>query len=80
MMRGTFVASIKVSHQVLIDNSQPFKAEFSGDHWAEKNTTTVDMEVDNVKSVEVILRVLHEAMIDDLYKIEIKDVWEVIQY
>lgn len=79
-MRGTIFISIKISRQVLVDNSQPFKAEFTGNRWAEADASTVDMETDNVNSVEVVLRVLHNSLTDDLYTIGIRDVWEVIQY
>jgi hypothetical protein len=80
MMRGTIVATMKVSRQTLTDNSQSMKAEFTGGRWVETYASTVDMEVDTVESIEVVLRVLHGTMTKILHEIPIKELWEVIQY
>ncbi|KUJ21786.1 uncharacterized protein LY89DRAFT_637739 [Mollisia scopiformis] len=82
-MRGTVVASMKVNRQVLIDNSQVFKAMMSSDgHWKETYASTIDMEVDNIPSVEVVLRALHGTMKEELYgaSVSFPDVWEIIQF
>jgi len=71
---------LKVSRKVLIDNSEPFKAEFTGKRWEETTQGTVDMEVDTALSVEVSLRALHNNINEEMYVVPVEEVWEVIQY
>lgn len=71
---------MKVSRKVLMDNSRPFKLELSGERWEESHQNVVDMEFDSLPAIEVAMRVLHKAEVEDSYKISIRDVWELIQY
>lgn len=71
---------MKVSRQVLINNSRPFKVELTNERWAESHQTIVDMEVDDVASVEIAMRVLHKALSDTVYTASITQVWELVQY
>lgn len=77
---GRILAIMKVSRKVLVDNSEPFKFEFTGKRWEEATQGTVDMEVDTVISVEVCLRALHNRMTEEMYAVPVEEVWEVIQY
>ena len=77
---GRIVAILKVSRKVLVDNSELFKAEFTGRRWQEATQGTVDMEVDTVLSVEVCLRALHNTLTDAMYSVPVEEVWEAIQY
>lgn len=77
---GTIVAIMKVNRQVLIDNSSHFKAMLTGDSWLESTSSIVDLGVDSFEATEVVFRVLHNSLNDDLYAVSISHVWEVIEY
>lgn len=79
-IEGRILATMKVSRQVLIDNSRPFKVELTGERWEESCQSVIDMQVDSVPSVEVALRVIHNALNADIDDMAIPDIWELIQY
>ncbi|KAF8866840.1 hypothetical protein BDZ45DRAFT_768617 [Acephala macrosclerotiorum] len=80
--RGTIIATMKVSRQVLMDNSRPFKAEFTGKRWKETDASNIDVEIDTLISVEVVLRAIHNTLNDNMYGlgVPISEVWEAIQF
>lgn len=80
VLTGTVVATMQVSRQVLIDNSQSFKNQFAEKRWKDSLATTLDMEIDTLPSVEIVFRVLHDAMIESLHEVAINEIWEIIQY
>jgi hypothetical protein len=75
---GHILTTMKVSRDVLINNSKVFKVALT--RWAEAKQSTVDIEVDTVAGIEVVLRAIHKTLVDSSYAVSIEEIWEVIQY
>jgi hypothetical protein len=45
-----------------------------------KPMLTSIQKVNTVKSVEISMRVLHDKLTDNCHVVEVKEVWEVIEY
>lgn len=69
---------MKVCRQVLIDNSKVFKASLT--RWAESRQTVTDIQVDSITGIEVVLRVIHDKLIESSYAIQIPEIWFPIHY
>jgi len=54
--------------------------EFMHTMWAESKHKAADVEVDTMESVEVVLRALHGTITPEMLKVDIRELWEVIQY
>ncbi|TAQ88034.1 hypothetical protein B7494_g3642 [Chlorociboria aeruginascens] len=72
------LATMKVSWKLLENSSGKFKAQLA-DHFKESTEIAVGLYEGIVKSLELWFRVLHRNMMDDVYDISIKDVWEAIE-
>ncbi|QSZ30748.1 hypothetical protein DSL72_000306 [Monilinia vaccinii-corymbosi] len=69
----TVRATYKVCRQTLTDNSPVFSASLGG--WGiESKRTIVDVEDGTVKSYELWFRILHNAMVPEIYDLDIKEV------
>ena len=75
--RGSFLASFKVSRDVLAKESAVFKAELRG-FFAEAKSSVVDVEEGTVKSLELWFRIIHNAMTEAMYEIPIVEIWEAL--
>ncbi|KAF7957704.1 hypothetical protein EAE96_003274 [Botrytis aclada] len=72
------LATYRVCRKVLTDSSTVFNTCLKG--WAkESKQATVDIEDGTVKSYELWFRTLHQNMIDEMYDLEIEEMYEAIQ-
>ena len=77
-MSGHILSTMKVSRQILVDNSSQLRRMLSGS-FKEANQNVIDITEGTVASLELWFRVLHGKMTDDMYTISNKDVWEAIE-
>ncbi|KAI9649048.1 hypothetical protein NHQ30_001615 [Ciborinia camelliae] len=71
-------ATYRVCRKVLTDNSPVFNTLLRG--WAiESKQTIVDIYDGTVKSYELWFRILHNAMIPEMYDLDVAEIYEAIQ-
>jgi hypothetical protein len=79
---GRVLVSLKVSKQLLITNSKYFVSMFCERQvqgFAEAKQSVIDIEYEHTIGVELWLRAIHpNAMIDSMYSVEIKEVWDAL--
>jgi hypothetical protein len=68
---------LKVSRQVLIKSSDRFRSMLAG-CFKEAGQDIVAVENESFTSLEVWFRLFHGSMNDDMYGIEVEEVWNVI--
>ncbi|MCJ1294246.1 hypothetical protein MMC34_005804 [Xylographa carneopallida] len=73
------IAESKVCREVLMKSSKVFKTLLSSAHFMESSLTTITLEEDRVVSMEIWLRVLHNALIDNSYDVKIDKMWHLIK-
>jgi hypothetical protein len=70
-------ALMKVSREVLMNNSSYFKTMLGG-QFKEAGSNIVEIHEDTVFSVELWFRALHGTLIDDSYLIDREEMWNAI--
>jgi hypothetical protein len=75
LIKGHILARMKVSRQVLIDNSPKSYAQLTGPRWNESKVNVIDIDLDgyNPAGFELWFRALHpDAMVDAMYTLPIE--------
>lgn len=68
----------QVSRAILMKSSTYFHNQLSPNRFAESEKAVVTLKEDNILNDEILLRVLHDAPLDNVLKVPIKEMWPLV--
>lgn len=69
------VEEFRVRRRTIANAAPSWRKMLTGNNWAEAAQDTVEFRDDPIRGMEILFRVLHNAVTDDTYEATITEVW-----